>query len=155
VKRFVQPTRAGRGGPANVFALTCALAIVATSTVPGCGSSGPEMASVSGKVTYNGKPVPVGTVVFQAKDPNGRNATGAIGSDGSYTLQTEKPGDGALLGEYNVSISAIEGGEVALDYVPPKPIKPKRLVPEKYENPETSGLTRKVESGSNTFNFDL
>jgi len=113
------------------------------------------MASVSGKVTYNGKPVPLGTVVFQANDPNGHNATGAIGSDGSYTLQTEKPGDGALLVDYKVSISAIEGGEVALDYVPPKPIKPKRLVPEQYENPETSGLTRKVESGSNMFNFDL
>jgi len=52
-----------------------------------------------------------------------------------------------------VTISARD--DEILDYTPPKPIPPKRLVPEKYERPQTSGLTKKVERGSNTFNFDL
>ena len=46
-------------------------------------------------MTYEGKPVPKGTITFQADDPKGRNATGQIDPDGNYTLQTEKPGDGA------------------------------------------------------------
>jgi len=60
-----------------------------------CGKGGPELATVSGKVNYNGKPVPKGTITFVTLDRNGRNATGAIQPDGSYKLQTEDPGDGA------------------------------------------------------------
>jgi hypothetical protein len=118
-----------------------------------CGKGGPELAKVTGKVTYNGKPVTKGTITFVTIDKTGRNATGAIQPDGSYTLQTEEPGDGAQLGDYNVTIAARD--EEILDYTPPKPIPPKRLVPEKYEKPQTSGLTKKVVSGSNSFNFDL
>jgi len=133
-------------------ALAVALALCAAG-VSGCGSSGPPMGRVYGKVTLNGKPVPKGTVAFVTTSPDGRNATGTIGEDGSYTLQTETPGDGALVGDYKVGI--VSRDEVILDYIPPKPVPPKRLVPEKYENPNTSGLTAKVESGSNTKNFEL
>ena len=112
------------------------------------------MAKVTGKVTYNGKPVSKGTVTFiTTVEGGGRNATGEIQPDGSYKLQTEAPGDGAQLGEYKVTIYSHD--DVILDYTPPKPIPPKILVPEKYEKPGTSGLTKKVERGSNTINFDL
>jgi hypothetical protein len=132
----------------------CHLALaVATLTPLACGRSGPEMASVSGTVTYQGKPVPLGTITFVPVAPDGRNATGVIGSDGSYTLQTEEPGDGAQLGEYRVTVYAHD--EPILDYIPKKPIQPKALVPPQYENPDTSGLTATVNSGSNTFDFDL
>jgi len=140
-----------RSGAGRLAAFVSALVVASTS--PGCGPSGPEMARVSGTVTYEGKPVPLGTVSFVAKDANGRNATGAIQSDGSYTLQTEKPGDGAQVGEYAVTISATEAP--LLDYIPPKPVPVKRHVPEKYEKPDTSGLTATVKSGSNTIPFDL
>ena len=127
--------------------------ILATSTVPlGCGSS--NKGSVTGKVTYKGQPVPKGTVSFQTLDlKGGRNATGEIQPDGTYTLQTEEPGDGAQVGKYRVAISARD--DEVLDYIPSEPVPPKRLVPEKYENPETSGLTETVESGSNNIDFDL
>jgi len=134
---------------ASVFAF----ATVATLIVPGCGRSGPEMAAVFGKVTYNGKPVPMGTISFQPDAPDGRTAVGEIDSDGSYQLQTENPGDGAQLGSYHVSISAVDAP--VLDYIPAKPVPPKRLVPEKYEKPETSGLTATVKSGKNEIPFDL
>jgi hypothetical protein len=130
-----------------------ASAIVLSFLSSGCGDSGPEKARVYGKVTYKGQPVPKGTISFQAVDPEGRNATGLIQSDGTYELQTEDPGDGAILGDYKVSISAREN-EVLM-YIPKKPVPPKRLVPEKYENPETSGQTATVKSGSNEFDFDL
>jgi hypothetical protein len=111
------------------------------------------MAAVSGKVTYQGKPVPKGTITFLTDDPKGRNATGEIGPDGSYTLQTEEPRDGAQLGEYRVTIFAHD--EPILDYTPPRPIPPKLLVPSQYENPDTSGLKKTVVRGSNVFDFDL
>jgi len=129
------------------------MAIVAVSIPQGCSSSGPEMARVSGRVTYDGKPVPKGTISFQAVGPGGRNATGVLGPDGTYTLQTEQPGDGAQLGEYRVAISARD--DVVLDYTPEKPVPPKRLVPEKFEDPKTSDLKATVKSGRNDFPFDL
>lgn len=144
--------RRGRSGA--VLALTLAVAGLAV----GCGgSSGPELAKVTGTVTYQGKPIPLGTISFQPTDPAGTPATGIIGDDGSYALQTTEPGDGARLGSYTVAIRAVEGEpEVPLDYIPKKkPPAPKALVPEKYSNPMSSGLTAKVESGRNTINFEL
>ena len=129
------------------------MAALVLLTLVGCGRSGPEMASVSGRVTFEGKPVPKGTIAFKPVAPNGRTATGAIGPDGSYTLQTEEADDGAQLGEYVVTISAHD--EPLLDYTPAQPVKPKLLVPAQYEDPEKSGLKKTVVRGSNVFNFDL
>jgi hypothetical protein len=139
---------------ARLFGVS-AILLAASAFIPiGCGSRGPEMASVSGTVTYKGAPVPMGTVTFQPVEPaKGRAATGAIQPDGSYTLQTENPDDGALVGDYRVSISARD--EVVLDYRPAKPVPPKLLVPEKYEDPATSGLTATVKSGRNRIPFEL
>ncbi len=120
----------------------------------GCGDAGgPEMASVSGKVTYKGKPVTKGTVSFVATKPGQRNATGMIDQTGAYKLQTENPGDGAEVGDYEVSIFSHE--EEILDYTPKTPVKVERTIPEKYEDPKKSGLKSTVKPGSNTFDFDL
>jgi len=111
------------------------------------------MARVSGKVTYQGKPVPKGTVSFVSTDPGRRNATGQLDQNGNYRLQTEEPDDGAELGDYQVTLYSHE--EPILDYRPKVPVKAQRLVPQKYEDPKTSGLKRTVKSGSNTFDFEL
>lgn len=141
----VEPTAGvGRG--------VCLLLLaVAALTPAACGGSG--LAGVSGTVTYRGKPVPKGTVTFVSTTPGARNATGEIQEDGSYTLHTEQPGDGAAPGEYRVTLYAHD--EPVLDYTPRKPVPPKLLVPAKYENPETSGLKATVKGGSNTVNLDL
>jgi hypothetical protein len=148
VKRY-EP-HAGPGGRA--FFLALAAAAVALTPL-GCGSSGPEMASVSGKVTYQGKPVPKGTIAFVATDPSRPNATGQLDANGFYRLQTRESNDGAELGDYDVTIYSHE--EPILQYIPKVPVKPQRLSPAKYENPKTSGLKRTVKSGSNTFDFEL
>jgi hypothetical protein len=111
------------------------------------------MARVYGKVTYNGKPVTKGRVSFVSPDPNRRNATGEMDAQGNYQLQTENPGDGAEVGEYDVAFYA--HNEPILDYRPKVPVKAERLIPEKYENPATANLKRTVKSGSNTFDFEL
>jgi len=118
-----------------------------------CGRSGPEMAQVTGKVSYQGKPVMKGTVTFVAANPNSRNATGHLDPNGYYKLQTETAGDGAELGDYQVTIYTHD--EQILDYKPKVPIKVERRTPAKYENPRTSDLKATVKSGSNEFNFQL
>jgi hypothetical protein len=150
VNRPLLGPRARRAATAAVVALVAPLCLLVTA---GCGESGPEMARVRGKVTYTGQPVPKGTITFQAATPGGRNATGAIVEDGSYELQTENPGDGAIVGEYRVAITARD--DAILDYIPKKAPPPKRLTPEKYEDPASSGLTATVKSGSNSIDFPL
>ncbi len=119
----------------------------------GCADSGPTKGSVTGKITCGSQPVPKGTITFVSTDPNRRNAIGAIRSDGTYRLQTEVPGDGAILGDYQVAISSRD--DAILDYTPLKPIRPRRLIPARYEDPAASGLTATVKKGSNTLNFEL
>ena len=128
------------------IALACLLPIA-------CGPSGPRMVKVRGRVTYQGKPVPKGTVSFQSTQPDRRNATGQIDPDGYYTLQTEVPGDGAEIGAYYVAVSARD--DPVLDYTPPKPVPPKYLVPEKFENPQTSGLIRSVSPKGGPIDIEL
>ncbi|RUL88306.1 hypothetical protein [Tautonia sociabilis] len=130
--------------------LAVALAVVA----PGCGSSGPEMARVSGTVTYQGQPLESGSVSFISTDPERANAVGTIGPDGSYELQTREPNDGAELGEYKIAISDIDP-EAMNSALPGEPVPLTSKLPQKYQDPSTSGLTRTVERGRNTFDFDL
>ena len=93
------------------FAIT--LVVAAMVVVVGCGGDDSGLArrySVKGKVTYKGEPVPYGTVNFvptKPPTPEGRAATGEI-KDGYYSLTTAGNFDGALPGEYNVAIVALD-----------------------------------------------
>lgn len=84
-----------------VFLVPCLALALATT---GCG--GPT-ASVSGTVTYNGKPVTGGDLNFSPiangeKEP-GKPAAGVIGADGTYRLGTFSSGDGAVVGKHRVT----------------------------------------------------
>lgn len=121
----------------------------------GCGSSGPEMAPVSGTVSYNGEPLKKGMIAFVSSDPARQNATAMIGPDGSYTLQTIEPGDGAQVGDYTVTVTDVATEEI-LDYIPKgKPAAKTSTLPDKYGNPDTSGVKVTVQSGSNTIPIEL
>ena len=130
------------------------LGLMFSVMLAGCGSSGPEMARVSGKVTYQGQPLETGTVSFISTDPARPNASGTLGPGGLYQLQTREPGDGAELGEYQVVISDLDP-DAMNTALPGEPIQLSSKLPEKYQNPATSGLTRTVERGRNSFDFDL
>ena len=130
------------------------LAAAACLIVPACGPGGPEMASVSGKVIYKGKPLTKGNVSFVPTDAGRPPASGPIGPDGSYTLQTADGRGGAQLGEYNVAISGADPGAPNQD-IPGMPISTKSDVPKKYADPDKSELKRTVAAGSNILDFDL
>ena len=138
----------------------------------GCGQSGPAVEYVEGVVTLNGSPLKGATVSFSPKGSEGIGAAGRTQSDGSFTLNAQgaKPGAGTKTGDYSVTISKVEMPEL-VDIGTDDPrygtreqerleqealnAKPKVIVPEKYNSAETSPFTAKVESGSNTFTFDI
>lgn len=119
----------------------------------GCArKTGMETAPVVGKVTYRGKPVPTGTVMFTPEE--GPAATGNIAPDGTYRLTTYREGDGAVIGRHKVTITALQDmGNVLPEQRSPTPPP---LVPVKYLSAETSGLTAEVKPNvTNTIDFHL
>jgi hypothetical protein len=144
-----------------------ALAFTGVFSLLGCGPNDGigKRFPVSGKVTYNGQPLKSGTVNFLPEDPaTARPATGDIQENGSYTLTTQTPGDGAMGGKYKVAISAYEvdksktaappqGGSA--DQVAVAQAQRKSLIPIKYSGTDASGLTATVGPGSTKFDFDL
>jgi hypothetical protein len=118
----------------------------------GCADHRPPRGKVSGIVTYQSKPVPTGTVTFFPK-AGGPTAQGDIGPDGRYELTTFDPGDGAVLGSHSVMIEAWR----LLPTDPTKDGMPNgvMILPPKYSNPSTSGLTAEVQAGENTIHFTI
>ena len=121
----------------------------------GCGSGGPTMGRVSGTVKVDGQPLTKGTVTFISTDAQRPNATGAIDSSGGYTLQTTEPGDGAVVGTYNVAISDVDASALNTPMPGmPAPVA-KSVIAKTYTDANTSGLTAAVKSGGNTHDFEL
>ena len=155
-------------GPASLARLALAVtAIWVALIVVGCGSRG--MGQVKGKVTVGGVPVTSGAIMFYPAE--GPGAVGDIGADGTYTLRTHKPGDGAVVGSHKVAIHSTGVGPGSMQE--PKslddelrgspgnsakilvPGKITWIVPEKYSTPQESPLTAEVKSGQNTIDFDI
>ena len=132
--------------------------LVLAAAAGGCGRS---TATLSGTVTYRGRPVTSGEVVFLAAD--GRTAAHApIGPDGRYTVP------GVPLGEARVAVDNApppwyataprlpaglandpevrEARAQAARYVP---------TPPRYRDPNQSGLTHTVGKGSQTYDIAL
>jgi hypothetical protein len=118
-----------------------------------CGCGGVYDSSVAGMVTLDSSPVPRGTVTFKPTS-TGPSAYGQIQSDGSYSLRTGRE-EGLPPGEYLVTVVANEPApmEQTASGGPPPPGKP--ITPAWYKRTETSGLTFKVEPGSNDINLEL
>jgi hypothetical protein len=150
--------------------VTLLAAVFFMATAVGCGRSGPSCIRVQGHVTYRGKPLGTGSICFtpvgQAPGkPAARPASGELQPDGSYAMQTFGNNDGALPGEYSVSIVAWDYSRPASNRGPdgrPLPAgvsgKPASLIPERYSVPEMSGLTATVSPDASEpleLNFDL
>jgi hypothetical protein len=122
----------------------------------GCDSGAGARVAVRGKVSYRGVALTTGVIVF-APDPghgaNGPLASARIQSDGRYELQTDDA-PGVPAGWYRVTVVAVEAPAQA-----PSPrgfAVPRSLLPDKYRDPELSGLTCEVRAGrENTINFNL
>lgn len=126
----------------------------------GCGyhSDLPPLAKVTGIVTLDGHPLTTGNVQFMpdgSKGTSGRMSVGGIDQEGRFEMTTLKPGDGSQIGHHLVAIQAYEilGSQ---DPNSPTPIVSKPLIPERYGDPHTSGLTAEVHPDrENHLTFEL
>ena len=82
--------------------LSAALTALAAVTA-GC-DSGPPMGQVSGKVTFQGKPLPNAEIEFQPVD-NRPSSSARTDAEGRYKLQFTSKKSGALVGEHVVAIT--------------------------------------------------
>lgn len=117
----------------------------------------PPLGQVGGIVTLDGQPLTKGQVQFVpdgSKGTKGRMAVGLIGTDGRFSLTAFKRDDGALVGFHKVVVICEEDMPAFDPKSPPPP--PKSLIPVRYTDANTSGLTAEVKSGpKNDFTFAL
>ena len=122
-------------------AFSLGLALVGFS---GCGSETQEApvttVPAKGKVTYKGKPLSSGTVVFEPEGA-GREAQAEIKEDGTFELSTYKAGDGVVLGPHRVSV---RGGSVQ-----------KARLPLKFANAASAKIEVEVTKDKSDYAIDL
>ena len=119
--------------------------------VLGCTQS--DIVPVTGVVTFNGQPADQAEVMFNPK--TGRLATGVTDASGRFTLSTAAPNDGALPGEYIVTLGEYYPADKPPKMPPPGQGLPSRFPPN-YGDPAKSPLTATVERGKkNDFQFEV
>jgi hypothetical protein len=124
---------------AVIFFVACVPVIFA---LYGCGGS--DEVEVSGTVTFDGKPVEEGDIIFRGTD----RAFGGKIKDGNYKL-TVSPG------KSRVEITAFRAIPGRVDHSNPGEEKPvlEPYIPEKFNSKST--LTADVSSSQTTFDFKL
>ena len=153
----------------SVVLIGCSFMLLAGCGGGGDGFTGPR-GQVSGKVTFNGQPVPAGsTVVFQTGEGKSYLASGVVEADGTYELQYDRQANIPGV-KYLVQITPPAGA--AGDGTPVDPMKmdmtktdvkqakksaksATSVFPAKYFSSLTSGLSFEVKKGGNTADFDL
>jgi hypothetical protein len=116
-------------------------------SLAGCGSDDPvyEYGKVRGTVTYQGKPLDHGRVIFQ--HAAGPAVDTQINSDGTYELN-------AVVGETRVAVDCRKPdrqlGGVRQELIPGE-----SLIPEKLSSTERSGLTYTIKTGEDTYDIKL
>jgi hypothetical protein len=113
----------------------------------GCGSSLP--ATVSGKVTYEGKALTSGLVTFY---PVGRGpaAVGKIGPDGDYEIRTGRA-SGLEVGDYTVTVEAFD----VSDDLEIEDAIAESILPAQYADRKRTDLEFTVQAGHNQFDLPL
>lgn len=110
-----------------------------------------KMAAVTGKISFEGKPVEGAVVMFLPQ--NGPVASAKTDAAGQFRLATIRVDDGAVVGAHQVTIVKHAAGEAS----PQEPYPAGRnVLPPRYADPATSGLTALVQaSAKNHFVWEL
>ena len=146
----------------RLAAALCSVALL--MGLPGCSGGAKQAATgkVSGKVTYEGKPVEAGSITFipisegTSADTGVaiKPAGGTIKSDGSYVLTTYQDGDGAVVGRHKITFfpaaaqaAEASGGEAGQHDEAPTVSPYRGLMPKESEV--------EVKEGTNEVNIEL
>ena len=144
----------------------CFIVCLTVSVIAGCtGSRLPpgETGTVSGKLTYNGQPVPKGTTIVFMEDPSGQVASGTVNDSGEYSL-VMKGGTKVLCGTYRISVAAPaptagmsteEAMKVSEKGKPTLTEEANKQIPQRYRNPESSETVFEIKPGAQVFDLDM
>ena len=116
----------------------------------GCGGKD-GAGSITGKVTFEGKPVTVGTVRFSGHH-SGAASQNNLDEEGAYSLVI--PDSGLPAGDYTVTIAPVisyKSGEHGMQTV----YQGQESIPVQYHKPKNSPLKATLADGNNTFDFDM
>lgn len=131
---------------------SAALLISATLLLVGCGRR-EVLGPVSGRVTLAGEPVKQGYVIFR-NDDKGVHMMAEVDDHGEYRVSMAA-GYGLPLGDYRVYLSPpVPEVPFGPAKAPPQASEVEKF-PEKYLQPETSGLALTVKRGENRFDIDM
>ena len=130
-----------------------ALALLALGAFSGCGGKGPPTGTVQGTVTYQGKAVGEGFVVFE-NQAKGWTRAAKLNPDGSYEHR-EVP-----VAEYVVHVvppqpelpnetTGFRGGGAAA------PVPDPENIPKKFRTSQSTPLRANVAEGHNRYDFEL
>lgn len=112
----------------------------------GCGNGETPKYTVSGTVSFDGKPVEEGSIVFMNQDAAGQHALGAIQA-GAFQVEIQN-------GSYRVKIESYRNtGKWAINLEEGKHEVRAQYIPKKY-NEETT-LTHEVQGAEDGVAFDL
>jgi len=144
--------RACGAGLGRWTGIATALAVISVSSLAAVGCRQSDMAPVSGRVTFEGRPVPKAIVRFL---PESRPmAAAGTDDDGRYRLTTRRPMDGAYIGRHKVVVTPWMPGVGDTSGVTAEPVRPDipQLVRDVISTPLAVEVTAK---GPNEFEFDL
>jgi hypothetical protein len=129
----------------------------------GCARRSVEHIEVSGRVLYQGKPLPGGKVNFVSVEGEQTFASsGVIDEKGNYTIKA--PVGPVLIGVDNRMLKPQRGAPAGFvkkgagrpDAGDPTPVKGAyKAIPPKFWTPDTSGLTYTVTKGEQTHDIEL
>jgi hypothetical protein len=132
--------------------------IVIAFGLAGCG--GPTFAPVEGKVTLDGQAVSAGRVTFYSAD--GKSAIIAkISPDGTYRAvdvpcETVRVTVAPLEKLERIRVQrGAKGKASGISEAQAEALENTTKIPEKYADPDASGLTVTVKSGANTYNIEI
>jgi hypothetical protein len=119
------------------------LAASAAFAASGCGR---DTGSITGEVKYNGQLLPIGDIAFLSQEGD-RQVRHADIIDGKYSIPS------IPVGQAKVIVTTWQ--PQPRKGSPPPPVPKAILIPERYGNPDQSGLTYEVKAGSQTNDFNL
>jgi len=115
--------------------------------LPLLASCGRGWGHVSGTVSYQGKPLPNGTITFY--DEANQAVSGHIEADGKYAVSK------VAAGKVKITVTAPMPVFLPGDQMAKKQFVNMPNLPARYADAEKSGLGREVKPGIQTIDFDL
>jgi hypothetical protein len=128
------------------------LALALLLAAGGCGGS--RLVKATGKVTYQGRPVPSTLVTFQPAD-GGRPSKGVTDDQGNFTLAYSRDEPGVGRGPHAVFLTYYVGPEEEMGTIKPKASKELKGVIAKYSDPKACLLHFDVTKSGQFFEIPL